>query len=213
MNILEALRAANVGELQRQRDSLQNSVKEFERDIIALNFAISAAMQSQKAVGVPAENAKPPITFAGIFSPQIQVFKEQYKPEPEQPAVEPPKSDPEPVPQVPEPTPVVETPEVKAEPAPVATEAVRELRPAPIPIVPKRTVKPVAPCGKKIEDHPPVTLTVANRAKVYLEAAATASTMALVTYLGLQDGKTLMRALEADPRFEKDSRGFWSLAK
>lgn len=205
MSILEALRAANVEELVQQKGDMQQTVRDLERDIKALGLAIEAARQSQ--LGTDATQRYDLSVFGSMFSPIAVADAEQFVV-----SEEPPKSDPEPVPPVEQP-PVVETPEVKAEPAPVATEAVRELRPTPIPIVPKRTVKPVAPCGKKIEDHPPVTLTMVEKAKIYIEANGPSSTMSMVTCFSLPDGKTLMRALEADPRFEKDSRGFWSLAK
>jgi len=193
MNILEALREVDVAELVRQRSEMQDSVSRFERDIKALDWAIVAARQAQgdagHLTGRLSENVRSQVTIAS---------------QPDAPTATPITLE-EPVV---ESLPVVESP--------VAQEAVKEWEPEPIPIVPKKVAKAVAPCGKKIEVQPaaqPVALTIADRAKLYLESTDFASTMALVAFLGLPDERTLNTMLAADSRFMQDKRGFWGLVK
>lgn len=192
MSILEALRKVDVAELSRQRSEMRAEVFRIERDVKALSLAITAAIQAQ--VTVPGTEAK--------SEPNIQQYETT-----ETPSV---------VVQVPD---TADPPEVESLPvveSPVAREAVKEWEPEPTPIVPKKVAKAVAPCGKKIEVQPagqPVALTIADRAKLYLESTDFASTMALVAFLGLPDGRTLNTMLAADSRFMQDKRGFWGLVK
>jgi hypothetical protein len=192
MNILEALQKVDVAELSRQRSEMRAEVFRIERDVKALSLAITAAIQAQVTVpGTEAKSESNTQQYAIAEIPSVVVETPIAR---EVQAVESPL--------------VVE--------APVAQEAVKEWEPEPIPIVPKKVAKAVAPCGKKIEVQSvgePVALTIADRAKLYLESTDFASTMALVAFLGLPDGRTLNTMLAADSRFMQDKRGFWGLAR
>lgn len=110
-----------------------------------------------------------------------------------------------------------------------ARTAVEESQiPPPIPLVP--ISRPVATPAKAkpaqeakkpasassvpqhVPQEPMVGLTMAQRAAVYLEANHEATTMALVSYLELPDGKSLERLLGSDTRFTRDSKVQWKLS-
>jgi len=52
-----------------------------------------------------------------------------------------------------------------------------------------------------------------RKVRTYLESAGAASAMAMASTFGLPNAKTLIRLLESDPVYERDSRGFWSIKK
>lgn len=60
-------------------------------------------------------------------------------------------------------------------------------------------------------ETPETSMTYADRAKVYLEAAGPSTAMAIATGLNLPGTSTLLKLLAADSRFQKDPRGFWIL--
>ena len=107
---------------------------------------------------------------------------------------------------------IAEPAEQTAEPArePDVVEDQKAARPKRKGIKPAPEPAPVSPVPAS-EPRVGLGQTKADQAKLYLEFNGESTTMALASFLGLPDGKSLERLLDVDSRFQKSTNNRWKL--